>query len=260
MIVIKYLLLILIINYIILINYFYENYNNGDWTNGIMTGESLRYYLLNYYDCNSRKLSTGNTNTNILLDKYKNLVNKITLLSVYNIGTEYYIIFTPSDWDLITPLDSNISITDTNYVINTIIEATTLDDFDKYLYIAQFKENAITLYKNKRASNTNTIDVLDNIYNNTYTVTHDGVKILKILEREETETPILTDNSNELLYKIFTEYQFSKIQDFFKDIRCRINKNENDGLVGDSCDDTTPNPVTVTISFVFNFSLSKLLN
>jgi hypothetical protein len=245
MIVFKYILLIFIFIYIIIIN----NYLNEKFV--ITYGKYMpRYYIKNYYDFQKRRFKEINDDGGITdhpcigsgADKVNSKINKITLLSLYKIGKTQYIekptadrIFPPTTHDA------------TKLKILTLATSDSDNDiFEKYIYIVTLREGDFTL---ERSNN----KVLENIYDNTF---KDAISNNTSYEYTKTISQLGNDDNNRLLYYMFTDYNFEEIKKYFV-CKCRPPslKPLCDRKEDPSCDEVSE----IIISFVLNFNLNNLL-
>ena len=164
------------------------------------------YKIYDYYDCINRKYR-GNRIINITD------LHKITLLSFYTIGSDKYIAIPQISR---IPFDNNILNTIRNNFVN----------YDTKVYITTLSADNISL------SYINDNDILSHIYDNKFI---DSSKYTDMISKFE-------DNENELLYYIFTDYNFNKIKN--KLTKLEIMKDAD---------------TEITFSFVLNFNLNKLL-
>lgn len=211
---IKLLLIILIIIYIFILKNIRERWSvqiikyipNNNIDNNIPN-----YKIYDYYDCINRKYR-GDRIINITD------LHKITLLSFYTIGSDQYIAI---------PTISDISVD--NNILKTIRNK--FDNYDTKVYITTLSADNISL------SYINDNDILSHIYDNKFLnfTQNDSSKYTEIISKFE-------DNENELLYYIFTDYNFNKIKN--KLTKLEIMKDAD---------------TEITFSFVLNFNLNKLL-
>ena len=254
MTVIKYLLLIFIFIYIIIIN----NYLNEKFV--ITYGKYMpRYYIKNYYDFQKRRFKEINENGEIVndhlcigegIDKVNANINKITLLSIYKIGNKQYI-KKPIG---IIPMNAAIPHYDAQWhkILSIACTGWYETRFEKYIYIVTLRDGNFTLERSFKKDK-----ILDNIYNNNFNVVDDDEKKTNTsYDYTKTISQFGNDENNRLLYYLFTNYNFNKIKEYFV-CKCRpslkplCDRKEDDPSCGEVSE--------IIISFVLNFNLNNLL-
>jgi hypothetical protein len=251
MIVFKYILLIFIFIYIIIIN----NYLNEKFV--ITYGKYMpRYYIKNYYDFQKRRFKEINENGEIVkdhlcigegADKVNANINKITLLSIYKIGNKQYI-----KKPQFEKVGNGVYKAKENKILTIATSGSDNDIFEKVIYIVTLGDGNFTLERSFMKD-----EILDNIYNNNFNVVDDDEKKTNTsYDYTKTISQFGNDENNRLLYYLFTNYNFNKIKEYFV-CNCRpslkplCDRKEDDP----SCREVSE----IIISFVLNFNLNNLL-
>lgn len=243
MIVFKYILLIFIFIYIIIIN----NYLNEKFV--ITYGKYMpRYYIKNYYDFQKRIFKEFNEDGEFVADHpcigegndtVNNKINKISLLSIYKIGNKDYIEI-PRILTYVGRRPHNPQEGKYNKIL-TLATGRYKTTFHKYIYIVTLSDKYFQLEHLKPPDHWGD-NILDNIYNNNFNGrVENGKKTNTLYEYTKTISQLGNDDNNRLLYYLFTDYNFEEIKKYF---------------VNDVNDVNDVNEII--ISFVLNFNLNNL--
>ena len=241
MTVIKYLLLIFIFIYIIIIN----NYLNEKFV--ITYGRYMpRYYIINYYDFQKRRFKEinddGITDHPCIgsgADKVNANINKITLLSIYKIGNKQYI----KKPNFMT-VGKDVYKAQWHKILSLACTGWYETRFEKYIYIVTLRDGNFTLERSFLKDK-----ILDNIYNNNFNVVDDGEKQTNTsYDYTKTISQLGNDENNRLLYYLFTDYNFEEIKKYFVPDCRGVDSKTKCNVVKE-----------IIISFVLNFNLNNLL-